>query len=206
MTAQQHCSMNTLGMNKSENVCTVWLCYLMMMSAAKMIYLHGVKILVQLRLSPPYRHVWLPWKWSAFQRKCSVISTTFVHNIFHSDEHLPSTLDKHEGFHVCYCCLISGKTETYWQVYWSCQISWKFMQQFSRCYINVTRDKTKLTGTFLNLFTVDLQNGIPYFPLHSRMQAEMPEMQRQHFPNLSARRPLLALKSNHGSSHIYSRK
>jgi hypothetical protein len=67
----------------------------------------------------------------------------------------------------------------------------------------VRRDKTKLTGTLLHLFTVDLQNAIPYFPLQSkihlkepqinaileafdpkniRMQAEMPDMLRQWFP------------------------
>jgi len=36
-TVQQCSTMNNLGINKLENVCTVWLCYLMMLSVAKMI-------------------------------------------------------------------------------------------------------------------------------------------------------------------------
>jgi hypothetical protein len=41
-----------------------------------------------------------------------------------------------------------------------------------RCYTEVKRDKAKLTGTFLHLFTVDLQNAIPYFSLKSRIHLE----------------------------------
>ena len=117
-----------------------------------------------------------------------------------------------ECFHnVCYCSLISVQTETYWQVYQSSQISWNSTPQFLWCYSKGKRDKTKLMGTFLHLFTVDLQNTIPRFPLQSGihlkepkisttleafdqkknigMQAEMLDLLRQRFPKFLLAHP-----------------
>jgi hypothetical protein len=54
---QQQGRANTLGINQLENVCVVLLCYLMILSVAKIMYLYGIKILVQLLLLLPYRHV-----------------------------------------------------------------------------------------------------------------------------------------------------
>jgi hypothetical protein len=57
ITVQQHLTTITLGINKLENVCIVLLCYLMMLSVAKIICLYSINILVQLLLFLPYRHV-----------------------------------------------------------------------------------------------------------------------------------------------------
>ena len=200
-------------------------------------------------------------------------------------------LEMHKRFHnVCYCCLISVRTETHWQVYWRCQISYKFittvlmvLQQreerqdkinrhlfflaslhcaLAKCYpmlpttvntfaasylknqglnnsclkspastlVDLTFQPHALRSFSLNqLYKHELLNRLRstmavnmlrihlkepqistmleiFDPKNIRMQAEMPDMLTQRFPNFFARRPLLASKSNHGSSHTCSHK